>query len=52
VLSMACGAVINAVWDLWSRSENKPLWEMVVVSTAAPPRCPAALLCLGNAACP
>jgi len=32
---MACGAVINAVWDLWSRIEGKPLWEMVVVSTAS-----------------
>jgi L-alanine-DL-glutamate epimerase-like enolase superfamily enzyme len=31
---MACGAVINAVWDLWARIEGKPLWEMVVVSTA------------------
>ena len=28
---MACGAVINAVWDLWARIEGKPLWEMVVV---------------------
>lgn len=31
---MACGAVINAVWDLWARIEGKPLWEMVVVSVA------------------
>ena len=27
---MACGAVINAAWDLWARTENKPLWELVV----------------------
>ena len=33
MLSMACGAVINAVWDLWARVEGKPLWEMVVVRT-------------------
>jgi len=30
VLAMACGAVINAVWDLWARIEGKPLWELVV----------------------
>jgi L-fuconate dehydratase len=29
VLAMACGAVINAVWDMWARREGKPLWEMV-----------------------
>lgn len=30
VLAMACGAVLNAVWDLWSRRAGKPLWEFVV----------------------
>lgn len=30
VLAMACGAVINAVWDMWARREGKPLWELVV----------------------
>jgi L-fuconate dehydratase len=30
VLALACGALLNAVWDLWARKENKPLWEMVV----------------------
>ena len=29
VLSMACGAVLNAVWDLWCRIKRMPLWEMV-----------------------
>jgi len=29
VLSMACGAVLNAVWDLWTRQAGKPLWEFV-----------------------
>ncbi len=41
---MACGAVINAVWDLWSRIEGKPLWEMVVVSTQLP-FCSCSVLC-------
>jgi L-fuconate dehydratase len=27
---MACGAIMNAVWDLWARKEGKPLWELVV----------------------
>ena len=26
---MACGAVLNAVWDMWTRKEGKPLWEFV-----------------------
>jgi L-fuconate dehydratase len=30
VIAMACGAVLNAVWDLWSRRAGKPLWEFVV----------------------
>jgi len=30
VIAMACGAVLNAIWDLWSRLEKKPLWELVV----------------------
>ena len=29
VLALACGAILNAVWDMWSRKEGKPLWEMV-----------------------
>lgn len=29
VLAMACGAVLNAVWDLWARRAGKPLWEFV-----------------------
>ena len=27
---MACGAIINAMWDLWAKSENKPLWKLLV----------------------
>ena len=29
VLHLATGAVVNAVWDLWSKSENKPVWRLV-----------------------
>lgn len=30
VFRMACGAIINAMWDLWAKSENKPLWKLLV----------------------
>lgn len=30
VFRMACGAIINAMWDLWAKSEKKPLWELLV----------------------
>ncbi len=26
---MACGAVINALWDLWAKDENLPMWELL-----------------------
>ncbi|MBT3378205.1 MAG: L-fuconate dehydratase [Lentisphaerae bacterium] len=26
---MAVGAVVNAVWDLWARTERKPLWKLL-----------------------
>ena len=29
VLHLATGAVVNAVWDLWSKSEGKPVWRLV-----------------------
>lgn len=29
VVHLACAAVINAIWDLWAKSENKPLWKLV-----------------------
>lgn len=29
VLHLAAAAVINAVWDLWSRSKGKPVWRLV-----------------------
>ena len=29
VVHLAAAAVINAVWDLWARIEQKPLWQLV-----------------------
>jgi L-fuconate dehydratase len=30
VFRMAAGAVLNAMWDLWARVENKPMWKLLV----------------------
>ena len=30
VTHLATAAVVNAIWDLWSRVEGKPLWKLVV----------------------
>ena len=27
---MAAGAVLNAMWDLWAKSLNQPLWKLLV----------------------
>ncbi|MBO3699897.1 L-fuconate dehydratase [Roseivirga sp. E12] len=29
VIHISMGAVINAVWDLWAKYEEKPLWKLV-----------------------
>jgi len=29
-IHLATGAVINAAWDLWAKTEEKPLWRLVV----------------------
>lgn len=29
VFRMACGAILNAMWDLWAKSEGKPLWKLL-----------------------
>ena len=29
VIHLACGALINAVWDLYARVEGKPLWRLL-----------------------
>lgn len=33
VVHMATAAVVNALWDLWSRLEGKPLWKLLVDMT-------------------
>uniref|UniRef100_A0AAV2L4A3 Mandelate racemase/muconate lactonizing enzyme C-terminal domain-containing protein n=1 Tax=Knipowitschia caucasica TaxID=637954 RepID=A0AAV2L4A3_KNICA len=30
VIHLATAAVLNAVWDLWARTEGKPLWKLLV----------------------
>lgn len=29
VVHMAMGGIVNAVWDLWARSEGKPVWRLL-----------------------
>lgn len=29
VIHMAAGAIMNAVWDMWARSEGKPIWRLL-----------------------
>ena len=29
VIHLACGAIINAVWDLYAKVEGKPLWRLL-----------------------
>lgn len=29
VIHLALSAVINAIWDLWAKSEHKPVWELI-----------------------
>ncbi|CAG0903497.1 unnamed protein product [Darwinula stevensoni] len=29
VIHMAAGAIINALWDLWGKLENKPVWKLL-----------------------
>jgi L-fuconate dehydratase len=33
VIHLATGALVNAVWDLWAKSEGKPLWKLLVDMT-------------------
>jgi L-fuconate dehydratase len=30
VIHLATAAIVNAVWDLWSKLEGKPLWKLLV----------------------
>ena len=34
-MHMATGAIVNAVWDLWAKSVEKPLWRLVADLTPA-----------------
>lgn len=29
VIHLACGALVNAVWDLYAKSEGKPVWKLL-----------------------
>lgn len=29
VIHMALGCIVNAVWDMWSREEGKPVWRLL-----------------------
>lgn len=33
VIHLALGAVVNAIWDLWAKTLNKPLWRIVADMT-------------------
>jgi L-galactonate dehydratase len=33
VIHLALGAVVNAIWDLWAKSLNKPVWRIVAEMT-------------------
>ena len=33
VIHLACGALLNAVWDLYAKAEGKPLWRLLVDMT-------------------
>ena len=30
VIHLATAAIVNAVWDLWAKTEQKPLWKLLV----------------------
>lgn len=30
VFRMAMGGIINAMWDLWAKTEDKPIWKLLV----------------------
>ena len=34
-IHLATAAVVNAVWDLWAKTEEKPLWKLLVDLTPA-----------------
>ena len=34
VIHLAAAALVNAVWDLWSRSQGKPVWQLICEMSA------------------
>ena len=32
-MHLATGAVVNALWDLWARADDKPVWQLVAEMT-------------------
>ncbi|XP_060730155.1 mitochondrial enolase superfamily member 1 isoform X1 [Tachysurus vachellii] len=30
VIQLAVAAILNAIWDMWARAEDKPLWKLLV----------------------
>jgi L-fuconate dehydratase len=34
VIHLACGALINALWDLWAKVEGKPVWRLLAEMSA------------------
>jgi L-fuconate dehydratase len=35
VIHLALAAIVNAIWDLWARSERKPVWKLLADMTPA-----------------
>jgi len=33
VIHLACGAILNAVWDLYAKAEGKPVWKLLAEMT-------------------
>ena len=33
VLHLAVAGLVNALWDLWAKLRNKPLWKLLVDMT-------------------
>ncbi len=33
VIHLACGALVNAVWDLYAKAEGKPVWQLLADMT-------------------
>jgi L-fuconate dehydratase len=34
VIHMAAGGIMNAIWDMWARCEDKPLWRLIAGMSA------------------